>query len=186
MFCCSAVFFCCLFQEFKETVLLVSRIQRKFLFCLFVSRKEGFVSRTRRNGAVLLLLVSRTAQRKEERTGFVSQGRGFVYLFQEWFVPKKKTRCLCLSRKPGFVYLFQEWGLFPRRRKNRCCSTTAQRHNGTTNNGTTAQLTTAQRHNVVLLLVLLLVVLLVEENNTWFFFWLKKTTPGCSSGCSSG
>ena len=93
----AALFFCCLFQEFKGllvsrtacfknskkrcflVLLLVSRIQRngfkkrtacfknsknqKFLFqekeetsnfCLFVSRKEGFVSRTRRAAASCL------------------------------------------------------------------------------------------------------------------------------------
>ena len=52
---------------FKKTTFLK---KRRPGFCLFVSRKEGFVSRTRRNGAVLLLLVSRTAQR---RPGFVSK-----------------------------------------------------------------------------------------------------------------
>ena len=81
----------------KEMVSLVSRKEfkeKKTTFCFFVSRKEGFVSRTRRAAAsclfqeplffssacfkkrtALLLLVSRTAQRKEERTGFVSRKR---------------------------------------------------------------------------------------------------------------
>ena len=51
--------------------------------------QEGFVSRTRR---------------KEERTGVLllcSRKPGFVYLFQEGFVSKKKTRCC--SEEPGVV-----------------------------------------------------------------------------------
>ena len=123
---------CCLFQEPLKEGFVSKRSRRKTRnVCFFVSRKEGFVSRTRRNGAVLLLLVSRTPCFKN------SKNQNFCFFVSG----KKEEEGLslflknCLFQEPLFLKncLFQEPLFFlrtaqrrqqekKRRQLTRCCS----------------------------------------------------------------
>ena len=129
--------------------------------CLFVSRKEGFVSRTSRNGAVRCLfqepLVSRiqriksfcffvSGKRKEKKHGSFLKNRSEKHETRRQ-QEKKTTRRHCFKKKKkhetrikSFVFLFQEWFFQEQEeKKRRQLFVSRKRRNTkvTTNNGTT-------------------------------------------------
>ena len=81
----------------KEGLSFLVLLFKKTRFCLFVSRKEGFVSRTRRAAEPLFFCFFCFKNRSKKTTN-----NGIVCLFQEGFVSKRsrrKNEIFCFKKK---------------------------------------------------------------------------------------